>query len=286
VVGCLEREPDDRPTAAALLARLSSELGNDAASWHELGTPPLPGCALRLIEEYGQVPRPSAPADSEVGEVSVKDATLESGTSPPRSSRSPISHRPGILSLSFPRSLPGVGRQRAAAHSPARSRDDPDPHRFGKAVRVVIISAASVVAGAALLLLGHSLAGPRDEDPRRPPGYGPPPVGAGPGGAPTGSSPGPGGSSQIELNQNYGDGRTVFVVHGRGCRPGAKVTIRLDTHVSPSMPVVDFAGTFNYAINQSHEFYPGKIPPGSHQIVVRVSGTAGEQRTTFRVNNL
>jgi serine/threonine protein kinase len=288
VVGCLAREPDDRPTAAALLTHLSSEMGDDAASWHELGTPPLPGCALRLIEEYRQVPRPGAPAGSGAGEVSVKDATLQSATSPPRSS--PLSHRPGVLSLSSPRGLPD-GRGRAGssatnAHSEERRQAGREEQRFGKAVRVVMISAASVVAGAALLLLGHSLGESGGEDPHRPPGYGPPPPGPGPGTIPTGSAPGQGGSSQIELNQNFGDGRTVFVVHGRGLRPGEKVTVRLDTRVSPAMPVIDYAGTFNYAINQSHEFYPGKIPPGSHQVVVRVSGQAGELKTTFNVNNL
>ena len=51
VVACLERDPRSRPTSAAILARLAPALTPDA------GSPPLPPCALALIEEYRGIPR-------------------------------------------------------------------------------------------------------------------------------------------------------------------------------------------------------------------------------------
>jgi Ethanolamine utilization protein EutJ (predicted chaperonin) len=51
------------------------------------------------------------------------------------------------------------------------------------------------------------------------------------------------------------------------------------------MPVVDFGGTFNYVINQGHEFYSGKIPAGAHHVTVTVSGVR-QMGAAFTVNNL
>ena len=51
---------------------------------------------------------------------------------------------------------------------------------------------------------------------------------------------------------------------------------------SPDRPVVDQAGTFNYAIDQGHEFYPGLMPSGPHEVVVPSPG-GGEARASFRV---
>jgi hypothetical protein len=45
---------------------------------------------------------------------------------------------------------------------------------------------------------------------------------------------------------------------------------------------VDGRGTFNYAINQNHEFFRGPLPPGIYQIVVTESG-GPQKRTSFRV---
>jgi hypothetical protein len=51
---------------------------------------------------------------------------------------------------------------------------------------------------------------------------------------------------------------------------------------SPVHPVADQAGTFGYAINQQHEFFPGKIPPGHYTVLI--TGTHGSRaRATFRV---
>ena len=41
---------------------------------------------------------------------------------------------------------------------------------------------------------------------------------------------------------------------------------------SPDQPIVDDGGNFNYALNQSHEFFDGELPVGT--LTVRaVSGT-------------
>jgi len=56
----------------------------------------------------------------------------------------------------------------------------------------------------------------------------------------------------------------------------------LQPSLQPLRPTVDRRGSFNYAINQNHEFYPGRIPPGHHELVVTESG-GGQERISFRV---
>ena len=59
------------------------------------------------------------------------------------------------------------------------------------------------------------------------------------------------------MNQPYGDGHTVFVVYGRGWPPGTRVTVALaGGRTSPDRPVVDRAGAFNYAVNQGPRVLP------------------------------
>ncbi|HEX6756004.1 MAG TPA: hypothetical protein VF109_08665, partial [Mycobacteriales bacterium] len=109
---------------------------------------------------------------------------------------------------------------------------------------------------------------------------------------PRGDPPGPpppdhdrsGGPPRIEVNQPAGDGDTIFVVYGRDLRPGTKLTVRLvGGPVSRVTPVVDEAGSFNYAVNQTHEFFPGRMPAGVHR--VRVSTPDGRAyETTFSVH--
>jgi len=87
----------------------------------------------------------------------------------------------------------------------------------------------------------------------------------------------------ILLNQDTGDENTVFVLHGSGWTPGRRMTVSIAGHgESPDRPTVDERGTFNYAVNQNHEFYPGRIPPGRYELVVAESG-GGTQKTSFRV---
>jgi hypothetical protein len=79
------------------------------------------------------------------------------------------------------------------------------------------------------------------------------------GGPPPGAVRPPERPGTIALNQTFGDGNTAFV---------------------------DFGGAFNYAINQSHEFFPGKIPPGSHHVTVTVAGLSRQLAAAFTVNRL
>ncbi len=150
-------------------------------------------------------------------------------------------------------SLPGTGRG-----------------RIGSAVVAVGAVVALVILGG---LLGAWINGqgrpPQDARPQ----YSPPPPP--PGVPPGGNGDQPTGNPDIVLNQSTGDGVTVFVVHGQGWPLGSRITLRLEgRRASPQTPVVDLAGTFNYAINQDHEFFAGPIPPGTYRVVA----TGGELR--------
>lgn len=95
-----------------------------------------------------------------------------------------------------------------------------------------------------------------------------------PGAAPPGGTPVPLSSTpQLCVSQPYGDGDTVYVIHGTGFVPFQPVTIRLAGRgVSPDRPVADQQGTFNYAIDQGHLFFPGAIPPGTYTAIVTTAG--------------
>ncbi|MDN3353797.1 serine/threonine-protein kinase [Actinomadura sp. DC4] len=262
MLDCLERDPVARPTAAALLARVAAQVEKEGE--HEFRTAPLPDDALALIEEYRRK-WPSAAPTSAVG-----DATLDSPTA--------------MRDAAVPR--PPQPEVRPPGGSKAGTADTVDSAswagRFGRVTAIagaVALAAALVVSGIAVgRSFGGPPPGPSDEHP--PAG---PPRGV-PGQDP---SQGSSGSPKIELNQPYGDGDTTFVVHGTGLTPGRKVTLRLDgRRTSPVMPVVDFGGSFNYVINQTHEFFAGKIPPGKHQIRVTVPGDRDPLRASFTVNRL
>jgi hypothetical protein len=113
--------------------------------------------------------------------------------------------------------------------------------------------------------------------------YVPGPPGGPPGVPAGGASDRPGGTPELLVNQPMGDGVTVFVVHGRGWVPGTTVTVALAGRSSGLMPVVDLAGTFNYAIDQGHKFFPGPIPAGDYTVVA-TSPQGTTARTTFSVH--
>jgi hypothetical protein len=136
--------------------------------------------------------------------------------------------------------------------------------------------AALVAAGT---VLGITLGGTGRQPAAPALGALPPPPGERPGPVSTQLTSGP----AILLNQNTGDGNTGFVVHGSGWIPGRRMTIAiLGLGKSPDRPTVDERGTFNYAINQNHEFHPGRFPPGRYELVVTESG-GGQERTSFLV---
>lgn len=106
----------------------------------------------------------------------------------------------------------------------------------------------------------------------------PPPTGPPPSSFPPLSGTRPG----VEMLQPVGDGITGFVVHGAGWPPRSTVTLSLAGRGAHIRVPVDFAGAFNYTIDQGHLFYPGAIPVGTHVIVV--TGAGGRRlSTTFRV---
>ncbi|MEV5752498.1 serine/threonine-protein kinase [Actinoallomurus sp. NPDC052308] len=253
LLDCLRRDPADRPTADALLARLAAELDGSGAA-------PLPDEALTLLEEYRREPRPVEPPRAD--DRAAGEDTLDSPTSIRAPERSPAAPRPD-------------------PDAPDQRRTVP-PRRSGRGGRVLMVLLGAV----AVLSAGFALGRMGDDRPRRP--LGPPPPGAVPAGAPgVARTARPSGPPGITLNQDYGDGRTGFVVHGTGLTPGRTVTVRLDrTRVSVVTPVVDFAGTFNYVINQSHEFFSGKLPPGRHRLTVTVPGVGAPLEAAFTVNDL
>jgi hypothetical protein len=110
------------------------------------------------------------------------------------------------------------------------------------------------------------------------PGAVPPPAGP----PPSSFAPLPGGRPGVEMLQPVGDGITGFVVHGAGWPPHSTVTLSLAGRGAHIQVPVDFAGAFNYTIDQGHLFYPGAIPVGPHVVVV--TGAGGRRlSTTFRV---
>jgi hypothetical protein len=249
VRACLQRDPRKRPNPAAVLAHLAPGIGQ-AGRDREPGPSTLPGAALALIEEYRRDPRPSAPASEEPGE----DATFGSQAGGPDVGE----QRPGG---SHARGGP-AGAWRGSLARAAR------PGRR----RAVL---AAYLAAAVALLAGAGAAGFAVADSRRPPPPPPPP------GAnivvvpPAEATAHQGGRPQIALYQRFGDGDTVFVLHGVGWVPGQRVTVALaGMGTSPERPTVDSAGTFSYAINQGHEFFRGPLPPGTYHVVVTAPGGA------------
>ncbi len=83
---------------------------------------------------------------------------------------------------------------------------------------------------------------------------------------------------ELAVAQPFGDGDTVFVVHGSGFVPLTQVQVHLAGHgVARFRPTVDRAGTFNYAIDQGHVFFAGPIPAGRYHVLV--TGAQGRRAT-------
>ena len=289
VTACLERSPRNRPTSTAILAELAPFVGATPApgSGHSY----LPASALTLIGEYQRSPQPppeAGPADDQdppplsddVSEDVSEDGTFGSYTALPAPRRSRWPRRRGDSD--------GPGPPAAAPGArPARRR------------RRQIMAGAGLLAGAVALVaagaaLGALFTGGTGQAPAS---RGTPTPTAADAASPTLSSglpaapglpgPLPSGTStkpKLAMGQPYGDGDTVFVVHGSGFVPLTQVQVRLIGHgVAPFRPTVDQAGTFNYAIDQGHVFFAGPIPAGTYHVLV--TGARGRQATaTFQVH--
>jgi hypothetical protein len=272
VAACLERDPRNRPTSASLLARLAPEL---AADGHDAA--PLPPQALALIEEYrslAHAPVLVEPAESTAG-AEAADETIGS--------------QPGLAGPTGP---VGDGPNPRRADSHARDPVRWSPMRWRRVGAVVAVAVALVAAS---WLAGRFTAGAGSArgqpsatssspaagaSAQLGPVIGPPGGGPGGGQRPPSTQPFPSlvdatpGIPAIGVSQPTGDGNTVFVIRGQWWPVGQPVTVTLiGVGASPAHPVADQAGSFNYAVNQDHEFFAGALPPGTYTI--RVSDAAG-----------
>jgi serine/threonine protein kinase len=274
VSACLERVPRNRPTEAAILAELGS-FALPAGPGHSY----LPDSAMALIAEYERNPRSPAEAtnvgggeDADVDAASGgTDGSVFLASSDPTSG----SHTalPGFDSPAALHAPPGPpsrhGRRRSRPRAGAGPRTPP-PRRSllwtaGAAAAVALLAAG---IGAGFLLRGSPAKTPAAASDFRIP-TGPPCT------AVVVRS-----TAQLCLSQPYGDGDTVYIVHGNGYAPHSPITVKLVgpgvSGVSPDRPVSDGEGTFNYAIDQGHYFFHGReIPPGTYRVEVTAPGRPG-----------
>ena len=96
---------------------------------------------------------------------------------------------------------------------------------------------------------------------------------------------------ELCVSQPFGDGDTVYIIHGTGFRQFTTVTVQLvGVGVAPYQPVTstdqpttDIQGTFSYAVDQGHVFFTGPIPPGSYKVTASESGGLSAS-ASFEVN--
>jgi hypothetical protein len=276
IAPCLRRVPRDRPTDAAILGRLGP-FASTAGPGHSY----LPAAAMTVIAEYQNatlVPAVPAVADEDAAwEESAGSATAGSGAQAggdaTSGSHTPL---PGFHSLGGQGTGQGPPTRRVRRHRRPDAEHSPRPP-----ARVLFPMWARVLA--ALVLLGAGIGVGMELH-----GSGAQAAGntAGPQGPPpsvcttqaTGTSP------EICVSQPFGDGDTVYVIHGAGFRPFAPVTVELaGVGVSPDHPVTDLQGTFNYAVDQGHRFFHGPIPPGTYRVTAMASGGPSAS-ASFRVN--
>ena len=297
IVGaCLERDPRSRPTSASVVAALAPGLRAGA----EVGSAPLPPAAIALIEEYRRVPRTSAGRELTAAAAypSADGVSLPSGAGPPGRASTAIGMGPGHVApvtaagedetIGSHPALRGSGSRPApvaAANVPA------PPGQRARPGRRTLLAVGSAVAAVALLAAGWGI-GTSVHAAKHPPaarnqqrlGPGLPPPGSGPGQGPPPGTVFSSGAPSIGLNQLTGDKDTGFMVHGQNWPVHGPVTIELvGVGSSPIHPLSDDRGTFNYVINQDHEFFAGGLPPGIY--TVRVSDQAGASaEAKFQVN--
>jgi serine/threonine protein kinase len=290
VSACLQRVPRDRPTEASILAGLGS-FSFPPGPGHSY----LPDSAMALIAEYLRNPRFPAETTS-VGDYEYEDSSgsgTDGSAALVSNDATSGSHTalPGFESPAALHGAPGgpggPARQglqrwrpglRGSPRTERTAQKTPTTRRRAPLVWTGLVAAAVVLVaagiGAGLLLRGPGA---------QPSGNNAVNLGAGRGaGAGTGAGPPPcgtaplGGSPELCLSQPYGDGATVYVVHGSGYLAGSEITVRLVdgsfSKVSKYPLHADQEGTFNYAIDQAHAFFRSEIPPGDYQVVITAPG--------------
>ena len=111
------------------------------------------------------------------------------------------------------------------------------------------------------------------------------PSGLGPVIPPPSTCPRPGttGAPILCVSQPWGDGNTIYVIHGTDFGPDALLTITFSgVHGLPVQVRADDRGWFNYAFDQGHHFFPGLIPTATYKAVVTAPGD-GSTTASFRV---
>ena len=318
ITGCLERSPRDRPTAAALVERLGplvaaaphadglapgaphpflaepamtfitgfrSSLagGNGHAAGH--GTPGVTADDDGDLEEPGERSQASvtgfgseASDLSEPGDLSAAGFAGRGQDSETSAEGLTYASRAAVR---LPGDPPPGGAPGRRVTGPRRSRGGHAATLSlpGRAVAACVL----IVAGAALgaVLTGFSMsggsAGATGSHGTTAAQLSPPPA-IRP--VPSSFPPIPAGKPGVVSLNPVGDPNTTFVIHGAGWRPGTVVSIDLEGFgVSPIHPVVDLAGTFNYAINQEHEFVRGPMPARNYLVIAT---GAHDQRATAK----
>jgi serine/threonine protein kinase len=291
VAPCLRRVPRDRPTDAAILGRLGP-FATPGGPGHSY----LPDAAMAVIADYQNAPLVPARPDYDDGweEESAGSATAGSGVSAvgdDATSSGSQTALPGFHSLG------GHGaRHGHATRRTRRRRRKPDAEPSPRPPARVLLPMWARVTAAVILLgggIGIGLAlhgsGARAASttgsvtgPTLGPVASPPPC----------TPHQPGTTPELCLSQPFGDGDTVYVIHGTGFVPFTTVTVQLigvggspdHTITSPDHPVTDIQGTFNYAVDQGQRFFSGPIPPGVYKVTATAPG-GHRSSATFRVNS-
>ena len=315
VARCLERVPRDRPTDAAILGILGS-FATPAGPGHSY----LPDAAMAVITEYQHTPLvPTLANEADADEESGGSATAGSRFLAASDSATAGSHTPlpGFHSLNghgvIDQGVIDNGADQGEATRRGRGRRrTPDAEPGPRPPIRVFLPWWARVAAAAVLLgggigLGMLVHGSGAQAAGKTAGTG----NTGTGSASTGTASTtsnttlgpvaapppsctphqPGTTPELCVSMPYGDGDTVFVMHGSGFRPGATITVQLvgegvpPDHLvtSPDHPVTDMRGIFNYAIDQGHRFFSGPIPAGVYHVLATGSG-GGRAGASFRVN--
>ncbi len=321
VAPCLERVPRMRPTDGTILGRLGP-FASQAGPGHSY----LPEAAMAVIAEYQQAPLVPVVADDgqaeEIGSATAGSAVAGASQYPTSGSLTPL---PGFHSIDGLGARPGQSTRRRR-----RRRRAPDAEPSPRPPTRVLLPLWARVAAAVVLLgggigIGAALQGPGaravgDTPASAPSGSRSPSAGAI---ASTASSshsaravststasstarvtdPGPVASPppcarhlvdttpELCVSQPFGDGDTVYIIHGTGFRKFTAVTVQLvgvgvgpyEPVTSTDQPTTDMQGTFNYAVDQGHVFFSGPIPPGIYKATASESGGLSAS-ASFQVN--
>ena len=134
VQACLDRDPRNRPSSAALLAQLAPDLATSG----QQGAAPLPSEAVALIEEYRTLSRAPAPLSTAADASSAASAADET-----------IGSQPGLADMAAPARGDAADRPRnpSQGHGGARGWLSRGRRPAGVAVAAIAVVAASWLAG-------------------------------------------------------------------------------------------------------------------------------------------